>query len=120
MNILIAGSRGFKNYKLLKRTILDWIKENYTGNIEDLCVISGRARGADRLGEHFAEEIGCNVDLYPADWEKYGGSAGYIRNAEMIKVADVAFIFWDGKSRGTKHSIDLCRKKGVPVCLVEY
>lgn len=55
------------------------------------------------------------VEKYPANWDKYGKSAGYIRNEEMAKVADSLLAIWDGKSRGTKHMIDIATKKGLTV-----
>lgn len=55
-----------------------------------------------------------------ADWDIYGKSAGYIRNAEMAKYADACVVFWDGKSRGTKHMIDLAKKEGIGLKVVNY
>lgn len=57
------------------------------------------------------------LKLYPADWKKYGSSAGYIRNDEMAKYADCLIAFWDGKSKGTKHMIDLAVKRKIKVKL---
>ena len=50
---------------------------------------------------HWAEEHNIPVHHFPAKWEEYGISAGFIRNAEMGDFADAAIIFWDGESKGT-------------------
>ena len=50
MNIIIAGSRDFDDYRLLKKTVSDYIEENQVNNTQQIRVISGGAKGADRLG----------------------------------------------------------------------
>ena len=86
--------------------------------------ISGTAKGADILGEQFAYTYEYDVKRFPADWNTYGKSAGYRRNAEMAKYASeaygVLFAFWDGQSKGTKHMIDLANKYGLEVHVVNY
>lgn len=49
MNIIIAGSRDFDDYRLLKKTVSDYIEENQVNNTQQIRVISGGAKGADRL-----------------------------------------------------------------------
>tara|TARA_S200000501_G_C20623872_1_gene655809 strand:+ start:31 stop:405 length:375 start_codon:yes stop_codon:yes gene_type:complete len=78
-------------------------------------VVSGCARGGDRLGEHYAKSRNLVVDKFPADWNKHGRSAGYKRNEQMAEVADALFAIWDGKSRGTQHMINIARTAGKPV-----
>lgn len=78
-------------------------------------VVSGTARGADRLGEAFAVGRWIPIKRFPANWDKYGKSAGYIRNTEMADYADALVAVWDGKSKGTKHMIDIATKKGLIV-----
>lgn len=88
--------------------------------------MSGTARGADKLGELYAERVGVHIYRFPADWDTYGKSAGYRRNAEMAKFASgennvgVLIAFWDGKSRGTKHMIDLAKRYGLKVHVVNF
>lgn len=66
-------------------------------------------KGADTLGERYAEEKNIEIVKMPADWDKFGKSAGYRRNESMAKIATHCICFWDGKSVGTKHMIDLCK-----------
>lgn len=95
---------------------LDYLLSNQS----DIIIISGTAKGADTLGERYAEEKSYEVWRYPADWNTYGKKAGYIRNEKMAQVADALVAFWDGKSRGTKHMIDLAYKYGLEVRIVDY
>lgn len=75
-------------------------------------VVSGDARGVDRMGEIVASALGIPVTKFPADWNKYKRAAGHIRNAAMAKYADALIAIWDGESPGTKNMIDTMRKLG--------
>lgn len=76
----------------------------------DVELVCGMARGADLLGLQWAKEYRVPWKEFPAEWDLYGRSAGYRRNAEMADYADVLIAFWDGDSKGTKHMIE-CMKK---------
>ena len=114
--VIIAGGRDFKDYDLLK-TKLNKILSNINTQI---VIVSGKARGADSLGERYANEMGYEVAEFPANWDKYGKRAGYIRNEEMAKYADACVCFWDGKSKGTKHMIDLANKHNLKLRVISY
>lgn len=116
--VIIAGGRDFNDYELLKKKC-DYYLSNIDNRV-DIVIISGAARGADSLGEQYAKERGYKIESHPANWDKYGKSAGYKRNKEMVYIASGAICFWDGKSKGTKHTIDLCKEKGIPVKIVKY
>ena len=103
--VIIAGSREFDDYQLLCAKC-DWLFQNK----KPTAILCGKARGADTLGERYAKEHDIPVDYYPAEWDRYGKSAGYIRNEQMAMNSDALIAFWDGKSRGTKHMIDLADK----------
>ena len=115
---IIAGSRGFSNYKLLREQCNKFLREKRkTSNI---IVVSGHARGADTLGEKYAQDEGFTLEIYPAQWKKFGKRAGYRRNEQMAEVADALIAFWDGSSKGTKHMIDIMNEKNLLVRVVEY
>lgn len=116
-NLLVSGGRDFNNYQLLKDKLDYYLSQK---NKEDVVLLSGHARGADTLAEYYANEKRIKVEIFPANWDEYGKSAGFIRNAEMINKADALIAFWDGKSKGTKHAIDLARKKNIRVVIVNY
>lgn len=128
LRIIVAGSRGFKNYDLLRDTLMDYLDfmddKDVVDNPSQVKFISGTAKGADTLGEQFAYTYEYDVIRFPADWNTYGKSAGYRRNAEMAKYASeaygVLFAFWDGQSRGTKHMIDLAKRYGLEIHVVNY
>ena len=112
MKIAIIGSRNFTNYKLLQE-ILEQYKPKIT------LVVSGTAKGADSLGEKWALENNIQTLIFPADWNQYGKRAGFIRNEDIIKNCDCCVAFWDGESKGTKHSLSLCKKYNKPVKIVQ-
>lgn len=87
---------------------------------EDITIICGQARGADTLGEQYAKTHKYPVQYFPANWERYGKTAGYIRNTEMAMSADALVAFWDGKSHGTKHMIQTAERLGLEVLIVKY
>lgn len=89
--------------------------------VESLIVVgydpeNDRPKGADRFVYQEAQKLGFYLETHPAKWEEHGKSAGFIRNAEMVSLgADLCLVFWNGKSAGTKHTMDLARKAGIPV-----
>jgi len=116
MKVIIAGGRNFRNYEQLCK-VCDNILKDQT-NIE---IVSGAYyKGADKLGEKYATEKGFPIKQFPADWKKFGRAAGPKRNEQMANYADALIAFWDGKSRGTKHMIDLAKKEYLKVKLINF
>lgn len=115
MKVIIAGSRDFNDYERLYQFCDRILSKQST-----VQVVSGTARGADRLGEQYAEEKGYEIKYFPANWDKYGKSAGYKRNEEMAKYADALIAFWDDKSKGTKHMINLARNHNLKIAICHY
>ena len=115
---MVAGSRGFSDYGLMKRKIEEFLEREAPGR--PVRILSGRARGADRLGERYAREAGCALKVFPADWETHGRSAGPIRNRKMILSADGAIVFWDGRLRGTGDCLKRAEEKGIPLRVVLF
>lgn len=116
--VIIAGCRDFDDYALLKERCNDYLCEKM--ETHNVIIVSGHASGADALGERFAEEHGLQCEIHPADWAKYGRSAGPIRNAEMASCSDALIAFWDGQNPGTRSMIELARKKGLQVAVVYF
>ena len=112
MNIIVAGSRTFTNYKFLEETLNKYITPNDT-------IISGMARGADRRGVVYAHTYNIPVKCFPAKWDLYGKSAGYKRNIEMANNADMLIAFWDGTSKGTKHMINIMHEQNKKVIIIK-
>lgn len=120
MNIAIVGGRDFTDYELLKETLLSAPGLDFADTDSIKYIISGGAKGADTLAEQFAKEFNLGLIVFPADWKQYGRGAGMIRNKQIISESDIVFAFWDGKSKGTKNSIDHAKKQNKPLTIVYY
>jgi len=115
MKTIIAGSRDIKEVDwelavaLYGCPFYDQITE----------IVSGNCRGADKAGERFARIANIKLTVFPANWHTHGKKAGYIRNVAMANYADALIAIWDKKSKGTKHMIDIAKKKGLKVFVHE-
>lgn len=67
------------------------------------------------MGESWAKTHGVPLELYPADWRRFGWSAGPLRNRVMAENAQALIALWDGHSRGTENMIMLARYKGLKI-----
>ena len=117
MRVIIAGTREFVNYEFLKERI-DNLRKDHGLYISQ--IVCGMARGVDLLGKRYAEENGIPVDEYPANWKPNGvfdRTAGYQRNLKMAENADCLIAFWDCKSPGTKHMLDIANAKRLEIFL---
>lgn len=129
IRVIIAGSRDFADYSTLSN-IAEHILRLYVYKKgfepEDIEIISGGAKGADILGERYGYVYGYKTKRFPANWDLYGKSAGYIRNKEMAKYASykkgygALIAFWDGKSKGTKNMISIAKEYGLKVFIYYY
>lgn len=115
MRVVIAGGRDFSDYSLLCKKC-----DKILNSQKDIEIVSGNANGADKLGERYAREKGYTLKQFPANWDKYGKGAGYIRNKEMAEYADALIAFWDGSSKGTKHMIDLAKQNNLKIRVIYY
>lgn len=113
MKVIIAGGREFERYYTFDRAMQD-----LAARISE--VVSGGARGADAMGERFAEVHEIPLAKFPADWKTHGKAAGHIRNYEMAQYADALIAFWDGESRGTRNMIDTALREGLEVHVYRY
>jgi len=110
---IIAGSRDCTDYAHVAAAMkgCGWVPT---------LVLSGCAKGADKLGEEWAKNNGVPVELHPADWTKYGKSAGIHRNLHMAANADALVALWDGESHGTSHMIQAAQGIGLRVFVYRY
>lgn len=118
MKLLINGSRGFDDYKLMELVVNKIMK-----HIDITEIVSGGARGADSLAEMYAKNNKVLFRLFEADWNKYGKPAGFIRNTQMLEYIEpngLLVSFWDGKSRGTKDTIEKAFHRKLAVIIVDY
>ncbi len=116
MKLIIAGSRNFTNYKKLCE-VCDQILQDQT-NIE---IVSGAYyKGADKLGEQYAKEHNYPIKQFPADWKRFGRASGPKRNEQMANYADALIAFWDGRSAGTKHMIQVAKSRNLKIKIFFY
>jgi len=110
--VIIAGSREFDNYDMLKEKC-DKILSRKVNEGEEIVIVSGTARGADTLGEKYAEERGYKIERYPANWDKYGKRAGYLRNKKMAEVSNACIVFLSSKAenKGSKMMISIATEE---------
>lgn len=132
--VIIAGSRNFARYDILKNTLNRLFKERFI-------VVSGCAAGADAMGERYAQEYNYEVEQHPAKWDdldiepcfiktnargkQYNALAGHNRNLEMLQSVlnnpdgGCLVAFWDGESRGTKNMISIATNAGIKVHVIQ-
>ena len=107
MKLLVAGSRGIREYDLEK-----YIPEETT------MIISGGADGIDSLAERYADKHRISKLILRPQYNLYGKAAPLKRNEQMVELCDMALVIWDGSSRGTRYTMDYAQKKGKKVILI--
>ncbi len=119
MKLIIAGGRDFNNRELMVTKLQELVRQDKIPESPEL--VCGMARGADIMAWQLWNANCMTVHEFAADWDRLGKRAGFVRNAEMAEFADALIAFWDGKSRGTKHMIDIMsRYKDKQVFVVRY
>jgi hypothetical protein len=106
MKVIIAGCRNFHDYAFLVKCMLK-------ANLNITEIVTGKADGVDALGERWAKENKLPIKEFPADWDKYGKSAGPKRNKQMADYADALIALWDYKSKGTLNMIQNAKENGL-------
>jgi hypothetical protein len=109
MKVAVIGSRNFNDYEEVKQVL---------SNIKITLLVSGGAKGADTLGQKYAEEHNIETKIFLPDWEKYGKKAGFLRNSDIINESELVVAFWDGLSKGTLDSIKKAEKKGKNILII--
>lgn len=111
MKIAVIGSREFGDYERAKR-----ILSVYPMSL----MVSGGAKGADSIGEKYADEHGIQKLIFPAQWDLFGKKAGHMRNMDIIKNADMVVAFWNQKSKGTRDSIGKAYNLKKPTLIIYF
>lgn len=108
LRVIVAGSRSIDDFDLVAGAV-------QRSGFAVGAVLSGGARGVDRLGERWAMARGVPVHRYPASWEEDGHAAGLVRNEQMAAAADALIAVWDGASFGTAHMIRAARSRNLRI-----
>lgn len=131
MKVIVCGGRDFKDYKLLRKTMIELYGDQVivivSGGQVSKPDLNGHPNpdpktwfGTDWLGEKFAEEFGYKIERHKANWDAYGKAAGPIRNSGMANIADECTAFHDGKSSGTADMIKKAKRKGLKTNVIKY
>lgn len=102
MIVAIIGSRD-----LWVPNLGDYLPPGVTG------IVSGGARGVDTCAREYAQRNNIALTEFLPDYDAYGRSAPLKRNDLIVQAADLVIAFWDGKSRGTRYTIDCAKRMGV-------
>jgi hypothetical protein len=114
--VLVCGSRDWTDTGII-RECLESIAIQHDNNVR---VIHGDARGADHGADVVARLLSLSVERFPADWRTHGKRAGVLRNVAMLDCGpDAVLAFQRNGSRGTQHTIDEARRRGIPVEVYE-
>lgn len=104
MKVAVIGSRGLKIDNLEKYLPKDTTE-----------IVSGGAKGVDNSAKQYALSHGIKLTEFLPECEKFGRTAPLKKNITIIEYADIVIALWDGKSRGTRHVIDNCKSRNIPV-----
>ena len=109
--LAVVGSRVISDRPMVSAEIDRWIHDNGIDRTK-LGIVSGGARGVDSCAADYARKHKLKLHEFRADWAKHGRGAGFMRNHDIIKASTHVLAIWDGKSKGTKHSMGLAEKYG--------
>jgi hypothetical protein len=115
MKVAIIGSRSLTNYELFKVKC-----DTILSSSKSITIISGGAKGTDRLAERYAAEKNIPILIYKADWDLHGRSAGMKRNTLMLNDCTHVIAFWDRNSPGTLHMINQSRICGKKLRIIKF
>jgi hypothetical protein len=110
--VAVVGSRNFSDLELVRKYVASLAYHD-----DRAIIVTGGARGVDEAAEATALDYSLLVQVIKPDWERHGKAAGPIRNEQIVRVSDEVVAFWDGKSRGTKSTIELTRKARKPLTI---
>lgn len=117
LRVLVTGSRDWADVRLIERVLAE---VSCCMPAEHMTLVHGAARGADQQTADIARALGWRLEAHPADWDRLGRSAGYIRNQQMVDTRpDLCLAFSRNASKGTAHCISAARKAGIPTHVFE-
>jgi YspA, cpYpsA-related SLOG family len=105
VRVLVCGDREWTDRPLME-SVIRALREKHGS---ELVIIEGDCRGADKMAGSIAADLDLEVLKFPAEWSKYGGAAGPIRNQQMIDEGrpklGIAFHNDLAHSKGTKDMV---------------
>jgi len=115
--VIISGSRDFNNFNQLV-----YYADKCLKNKKDcrIIIITSDSKGTDRLAEMYAFHRHYELVKVPTNWVRWHKAAAFKRNVEMAEKANALIAFWDGKSKGTSHLIEVMRGFSKPRRIIYY
>lgn len=116
MKVAVIGSRNINNVGLINQK-LDQIHS--LNNI--ITIVSGGAKGVDSIAEKWAIDNKIPTEIYKPDYNLYNKNpkvAPLERNKTIVNNSDIVIAFWDGKSKGSKFTIDYANKQNKKVEII--
>jgi hypothetical protein len=110
MRVLVCGGRDYQN-----KSRVDQVLQQVGAEQPITTIIHGAARGADQLGEAWGLRRGIRLEAYPADWSRFGLSAGPRRNQEMLTKGQPDLVVAFPGGRGTADMVRRSRRAGIRV-----
>ena len=128
LRILVTGSRDFP-LPLLVGLALAQVGRAHLADGRQVVVVHGgcphgyrddgsRRYSVDMLAQEWAEmhSAAVRAEVYPAEWDRYGRSAGFRRNLAMVALgADLTLAFIANASKGATHCAEAAERAGIPV-----
>lgn len=112
LRIAVAGNRSYENYDLIAEQ-LDHYVNLFRVMDPAIEIITGGARGVDRSVMEYADRHKIPQQTIRPDYGKFPPKvAPVLRNTTIAEISDIALFFWDGKSKGTKDTINKVLKLG--------
>lgn len=110
MIVLVTGGRDYKDRAFVFR-ILDAIHAKRTITL----LVEGGASGADTFARQWAQARRISFKTFEAEWDRYGGHAGRVRNCRMLREAKPDMVAAFAGGVGTRHMCSIAREAAVPV-----
>ncbi len=107
MNLAIVGYREFEDY-IRFQNIIHKVLDTWN-NPPIKCIVSGGAKGVDKLAERYAKDNALELIIFLPEWTKYGKRAGPIRNLLIVKESSHVIALPSRKSIGTLDTIRKAR-----------
>ena len=120
LTVSITGSRDYEAFDAMVVSLDSAFAEFRLNGYGEFHIVSGGARGADKLAIDYAKLRGYEYTEVFADWKTYHKSAGHRRNVTMAEMVDYGIVFWDGISKGTRNMIDALEARNKPVKIVGF
>jgi hypothetical protein len=117
VRVIVSGSRNWDDEKAVHRALdRQYAKHQKSGSDKPFVVVHGNAKGADTHAKNWAMKRGVAHEPHPADWARYGRSAGPVRNKQMVDAgADAVLAFPKPGGRGTQDLMNRASKAGIRV-----